>query len=110
MSKWLLNKFVSSFTLNSLISKSTTYHFCDDVCGLPGGVDTVNLDPWAKADPVTQPIERNALRSGETCLVVGAPAFDDLLDHCIFVFENKQTCLMSGICACGGTKTIFPRG
>ena len=63
--------------------------------GLLGGVDKLDLDPWAKVDPVTQPIGRNAMRLAETCLVVGDPAFDDLLDHFVVVFENKQTCLMA---------------
>ena len=34
----------------------------DDVCGLPRGVNMLDLDPWAKVDHVTQPIERNAMR------------------------------------------------
>ena len=33
------------------------------------------------------------MRLAETCLFVGAPAFHDHLDHCIVVFENRQTCL-----------------
>ena len=49
-----------------------TFHFCDDVCGLPRGVDKLDFVPCVKVDPVTQPIERDAMRLAETCLVVSA--------------------------------------
>ena len=79
-------------------SRLGSYHEGKGSCGRCDGPTwsgfalLINLiwDPWTKVDPVTHPIARNAMRLAETCLVVEAPALDDLLDNCIVVKKTSR--------------------
>ena len=73
--------------------------FGSDICDLPRGVNTLNLDHWVKMKPVEQPIERKSVGSGNVSHG-RTPDFDDHLDHCIVVFKNKQTYFLAAkLCA-----------
>ena len=61
------------------------------VCELVSGVDIFDLDLRVKVNPVNQPMEVNAMSSGNMSHC-RARAIDDHLDHCIVVLKNQQTC------------------